>query len=293
MIFKKFPSIENSYREKTISEIRKFGFHLYDWVVLNKVHGANFSIWYDGKELKCAKRTGFITDPNEKFYGYKDVVRDYEQRVKSTHLHFQNLLNSEVELVLCGEIFGGSYPHPDVKCDIPSIKVQKGVYYCPHNDFYLFDIMVNGRFISHDDVVKIGNEFGFICAKPLFEGNFEDCMDYDPVFQDPTYKVFGFPPIEDNESEGVVLKPNIPAFFPNGARCILKKKNPKFKEKTRKKKKVQKELPAHLKEKVENASQYITENRLRNVLSHGLEIGQKDFGKLIKAFLQDIIDKNF
>jgi len=291
MEFRKYPSIENTYRKKSITEIKKFGFDSYDWVVLNKVHGANFSIWCDGENVYCAKRNSFISDEKEKFYGYKDVVKDYKDRIIQATKDFQNLFNDNNIVVFCGEIFGGSYPHPELKHNMNAIKVQKGVYYCPHNEFYLFDIIVDRRFISYDGVESVAKRYGFIYAKSLFRGKFEECLKFDPVFEDPMYKVFGFPKIEDNMSEGIVLKPVVPCFFPNGSRCILKNKNPKFIEKTKRKKKVKIEVPPHIKEKIEFVSQYVTENRLRNVLSHGLNIGEKDFGVLMKAFVTDILDE--
>jgi Rnl2 family RNA ligase len=289
MSFKKYPSIENTYREKTIKEIKKFGFDLGVWVVTNKVHGANFSFWCDGENVLCAKRNGFLK-PDDNFYGFQEIASDYKDRVIKATLDIQSSLNDKVIVVFYGEIFGGSYPHPDVSSKVQGTKVQKGVYYCPMNDFYLFDITFNGRFMTFNAVEKIGKKYGFIYAESLFMGSFEDCLNFDPVFEDPLYKVYGFPKIENNMSEGIVLKPVIPAYFPNGSRCILKNKNPSFNEKTRKKKKVHKEIPVHLKEKIENISMYVTENRLKNVLSHSEKIGQKEFGKLMKFFVCDIIE---
>ena len=291
MGFRKYPSIENTYREKAIKDIKKFGFDLGTWVVTNKVHGANFSFWCDGENVICAKRTGFLK-PDDNFYEYQNILENYKDRVLKATKDIQKDLNDNVLVVFYGEIFGGSYPHPDVVVKTKmGVKVQKGVYYAPLNDFYLFDVTYNGRYMTHNAVEQIGKDYGFIYAEPLFTGTFEECLNFDPVFEDPIYKVYGFPKIEDNMSEGVVIKPVVPAFFPNGARCILKKKNPKFNEKTKKKKRVKKEIPAHLKEKIESVSVYVTENRLKNVLSHGEVIGQKDFGKLMKLFVTDILEE--
>jgi len=291
MGFRKYPSIENSYRDETIKEIKKFGYDLGTWVVTNKVHGANFSFWCNGEDVICAKRKSFL-EPDDNFYGYQSILASYKDRVLKVTKDIQRDLNDNIIVVLYGEIFGGSYPHPDVVVKTKmGVKVQKGVYYCPLNDFYLFDITFNGRFMTHDAVERIGKDYGFIYAEALFKGTFEECLNFNPVFEDPLYKVYGFPKIEGNMSEGVVIKPVVPAYFPNGARCILKKKNPDFAEKTRKKKKVRKDIPEHLKEKIENISVYVTENRLKNVLSHGDEIGQKEFGKLMKLFVNDILEE--
>ena len=59
--FTKFPSLENTYRQKEIDKIVMM--EIKDqWVVTEKVHGANFSFWVyknvETKEIdiKCAKR---------------------------------------------------------------------------------------------------------------------------------------------------------------------------------------------------------------------------------------------
>lgn len=79
--FTKFPSLENTYRQKEIDKIVMM--EIKDqWVVTEKVHGANFSFWVykdvDTKEIdiKCAKRSGWIEE-DEKFFNYKSVLEKY------------------------------------------------------------------------------------------------------------------------------------------------------------------------------------------------------------------------
>lgn len=44
-------------------------------------------------------------------------------------------------LYIYGELMGGVYPHKDLpRTDSATPPVQRGVYYCPHYDFYGFDI---------------------------------------------------------------------------------------------------------------------------------------------------------
>ena len=289
-LFRKYPSIDNSYRIKTINEIRKFGFDADDntWIVLNKIHGANFSLWCNGKEILPAKRSGFILG-SEKFSGYKGIVEKYKLDTYDMWEYFKEKLNYDVVLAIYGELFGGSYDHKDVTRNSQSTRVQKGVFYTPDNEFYVYEIMVDGRYISHTELEEICKNFGFIYAVPMFSGTFNECLEYNPVFEDPLHKEFNLPDIEDNKSEGYVMKPDIPMFFPIGSRAILKNKNPDFSEKTRSKKKIRIEQPEHIKERIASISQYVNKNRLRNVLSHGLNIGQKDFGVLMKEFTKDIV----
>ena len=86
--FTKFPSLENTYRQKEIDKIQSMTIKD-KWVVTEKVHGANFSFWMTEEHLsvegiglcsavviKCAKRSGWIED-DEKFFNYKPVLEKY------------------------------------------------------------------------------------------------------------------------------------------------------------------------------------------------------------------------
>ena len=127
-------------------------------------------------------------------------------------------------------------------------------------------------------------------------------MKYPNDFKDETYKIFNLPEITEGPTykgtdkiigtitEGVVIKPVIPLFFGNGSRVILKNKNEFFSESTKKKKTPRKpfEWSKEGAKLYSFLSTYITENRLKNVLSHGHTIGQKDFGKLMGLMSKDV-----
>jgi Rnl2 family RNA ligase len=134
-------------------------------------------------------------------------------------------------------------------------------------------------------------EAGFtIYAKALFTGTFDECLAYKNEYPTTISKLHGLPDLEDNICEGNVLKPMKAMCKPSGSRIILKNKNDRFKEKESSKKvKVKKEIPPELQEAINVAAGYITENRLRNVLSHIGEVSQKEFGKVIGAFSQDVL----
>lgn len=53
-------------------------------------------------------------------------------------------------LRIYGEIFGGSYPSKDVPAVKNASVVQRGIWYCPHNDFYAFG-MCSGVAVLEDD----------------------------------------------------------------------------------------------------------------------------------------------
>ncbi len=291
--FKKYPSIDNSYRSKTINQIIRQGFDKEEWIVLLKVHGANFSVWTDGKVIQPAKRTSFISE-DENFNSWDKVILPLKDNFIKIFEYMKIHGMVKDQAVFCGELAGGNYNHPDTKKYPQASKIQKGVDYAPFNFFFMFDIVCDDKFISHDDVINLGDYFGIIAAQGLLRGTFEECMQHSNEFPDPLHRLFGLPEVDDNVCEGIIIKPVVPRFFGNGSRVILKNKNDKFKENNgEKKNKVPREKH---KWGVSGAklysllSTYISENRLRNVLSHGLVITQKDFGKLMKEMNIDVWD---
>ena len=197
-------------------------------------------------------------------------------------------------------MFGGKYPHPDVKNFPAVLNIQKGVYYCPMHEFYGFDIYVTGaesrRYFSVNETNTFFEEGGILYAKTLFQGTLDECLAYPNDFPSHIAGWLGLPPIKENICEGVVIRPVEPTFLSNGSRLVLKSKNSKFAEK----KAVKKRQPAlfvaptyseALNNQLALTEAYVTENRLNNVIS---KIGQvsipKDTGKLIGLFSKDILE---
>ena len=46
-------------------------------------------------------------------------------------------------IIIYGELYGGHYKHPEIASLKEAIRIQKGIDYCPENDFYAFDIKLN------------------------------------------------------------------------------------------------------------------------------------------------------
>lgn len=276
MIFSKYNSIENSYRQKTVNIIKEY-YPGIEYIVQEKIHGANFSIWCDDNEIKYAKRGGWI---DNNFYSYKSAVRDIDIDI----VYVRRILNCK-EFVLWGELCGGDYP--GLKSD--DTKVQKGIYYHPDNIFVCFDISIDGQLIEVDRAEEICNDFDILFTPTLFRGTLDECLEFNIERNSDIPDMFGLPKIEENLIEGVVIKPNSPCFLPNNSRVVLKKKNEKFSEKVSKPKE-----KASLSQDVLNllaeVSDYITENRLNNVLSKVGQVTQKDFGKVNGLFAKDVIE---
>ena len=133
-----------------------------------------------------------------------------------------------------GELFGGSYPHPDVQRVGRLTMIQKGVYYAPDHEFYGFDIYVftndGGYYLSVDQAEGLFESEGFFYAKPLFKGTLDECLAYPNEFQSRIAEWLGYPPIEDNICEGIVIRPVTPHYLRTGSRALIKSKNARFAE---------------------------------------------------------------
>lgn len=199
-----------------------------------------------------------------------------------------------------GEMFGGRYPHDDVKVSHKLSLIQKGVCYTPEHEFYGFDIYIfedeNNRFLPVDEVNELFETEGFFYAKTLFKGTLAECLKYPNAFESKIAEWLGLPTIEDNICEGVVIRPVVPMYLRDGSRVLIKNKNERFSEK--KSIKTRNKLFAEpvpyseaLKALLQEAEVYVTENRLANVVSHIGEVHfPKDFGKVMGLFSKDVLD---
>lgn len=61
--FEKFDSIENSYNLSVMNMFEQVvGRKPIKWVIMEKIHGANFQVYYDVNGIHYGKRTGFLGD---------------------------------------------------------------------------------------------------------------------------------------------------------------------------------------------------------------------------------------
>jgi len=295
MIFKTYNSIENAYQMRVIDQIKLQGFGKEIFIVQEKVHGANFSFFTDGKEIKIAKRTSFI-EVDEKFYNAHQILERYRKNVIDAFQKVKTMHPDVETVVIYGELFGGGYKHTEVDPVKDAIKVQKGVEYSPYNEFYAFDIKLNGTtYLDIDVVNEIFEETGFFYAKILFQGTLEDALKFPNDFNSKIPAWLGLPEIENNICEGTIIKTLKTKYFGNGSRVILKNKNEKWTEKSkmvREDKSAQKE--SHFSENAKNIwdeiQKYATVNRLNNVVSKIGEFEPKMIGKIIGLFSKDILE---
>ena len=297
--FKKYSSIENSFNREFMERVMAEMPADLEYVVQEKVHGANTSFLCVGNEVKFAKRTSVLAE-GENFYEYAELLEAYKDRVLSLFSKVKAKFPEITHISVFGEMFGGRYPHDDVKVSHKLSLIQKGVCYTPEHEFYGFDIYLfedeNSRFLPVDEVNELFEAEGFFYAKTLFRGTLAECLKYPNAFESNIAKWLGLPAIEDNICEGVVIRPVVPMYLRNGSRVLIKNKNERFSEK--KSAKTRNKLFAEpvpyseaLKTLIPEADVYVTENRLTNVVSHIGEVHfPKDFGKVMGLFSKDVLD---
>lgn len=279
-----------------------------DWVVTEKVHGANFSFTMylldDQVQVIPGRRSGYIPEAEMvSFYNAREVVDKYRDSMVRLFRAVMESTPSIQCVVVYGEIYGGSYqdlPKPSKSTK----RVQREVDYCPHNDFYAFDIATsNTTRISHDSFTFMDyHSFTAVCgahnvpyAKALFVGKLEDALEWsrrtnaDLTTIPGTYH--GLPTIEGNIREGNVVRPVVPLRYHDNTMVCLKDKNDKFKETSTRKCSKDVSITGDVLRVKSEIVDYVTPQRLCNVVSH---YGEDDFtqqtiAKYIALLTQDIL----
>lgn len=270
MEFKKFSSLENTYRQNLIDKVQYEGKDGGLWIATEKLHGANFSFWCDGTEVKVASRTQFVDGT---FYNCQAVINRYQDKVMSLWTELCKG-DYDFELVIYGELFGGN--------------VQKEVQY-GEKDFRAFDLVLNGVVQSKTTQRSVCEGVGIPNVPFIKAGTFKECMELANTFKSlltPEGYEGG------NISEGLVIEPVEPAWFNNGSRIYFKNKTEGFSEKKREpKEKVVFELSDEDSALMNELLEYNTEQRVSNVLSKIGEVSHKDFGKILGLTIQDILEE--
>jgi Rnl2 family RNA ligase len=286
-----------------------------DWVVTEKIHGANFGIVTDGSEVRFAKRKEFL-QPDEDFFDYQSLKSQLAYQAKEIFKILQAEQNQLLKVFVYGELFGGEYPHPDVPA-VPHVQaVQTGIFYCPTIEYCAFDMAVermgNGLtrdYLDYDKALSLFQQVGMIGAEPLFIGKYENALAYSPEFDSTIPALLNLPKLPfRNPAEGIVIKPVklIYVETPKGkVRPVLKIKIPEFAEDRRfhqaTKWTSQKFSPLPTptqglsieEELSQEMLALVTETRLRNVISKIGRVSGSDGGRkqqLVQLLIQDILE---
>ncbi|MFW6046550.1 MAG: RNA ligase family protein [Candidatus Woesearchaeota archaeon] len=274
-MFKKYPSIENHYRQKFVDGFLSLYPELKNqwYIITEKRDGSNIClIFRPHKEdveniqidYKVASRNRILGD-DENFYGVRDVLPKYSELIKC----LQILANdSNVYINAYFELFGSG--------------IQNRINYGKEKYIELFDLRVlnddsdffmSPDFIHNDDVLSkytvpvLGTVRGI-----------DDALNFKPE---------GF---DEGKIEGMVIKPYYDVYTNKvGKIFYIKKKSPEFSEKENKEKKKEKpKFDKDVEELHRIFGQYITRNRVLSIFSkHGEIQDPKQIGEYIKLVLED------
>ena len=213
-----------------------------DWVVTEKVHGANFCFVTDGVSVRCAKRKRLLKQ-GESFFHYQSVLNRVQKQIQAAFFLVRERYSTIKWVMIYGELFGGGYPHPDVNAEANVQLVQTGVYYSPTIDFYAFDIAFDHHrddgtserhYLDYDQALQIFQKVKLFHAQPLFVGKWNEANHYPIGFDSTIPALLGLPPLpQANPAEGIVIKP-MKSFYIESKkgriRPIIKKKIAAFAE---------------------------------------------------------------
>jgi len=304
-MFTAYEKMSDSLRKMNLSVDDMKQLEKVDWCVTEKIHGANFSFIYEDETLKFAKRKEPLQWSDD-FFAFQLIVEKIEHKIWCLFESFRQEVPFD-KCTIYGELFGGAYPHKDVKNKSNLQAIQTGVYYTPDIEFCAFDIAIEYKteryYVDYKKAIQLFETHNLLHAKPLLIGKMQAALNYDITFNSTIPKQLNLPELADNLVEGVVVKPmqNIEVVTKKGSiRPILKIKNERFSEE-KKFHQAQKWsfLPKN-RSKSEDLSfllpdlrRYLTKNRLNNVIS---KIGQGTMENEVwrqtveTAYLQDIFD---
>lgn len=196
------------------------------YIVTEKVHGANFCIIAAGTEggladVSFAKRTAPIGRARdaEDFYSCRSsgLLAALERPAREV---FGTLAGTHAAAAvhIYGELFGGRYSHPEVP-PTPGVEpVQVGIWYAPDLRFMAFDVAVEApggarHFLDFAAARVLCEGCGLFFAVPLFEGPLGECVSFPIEFKTTIPGRLGLPPLPEgvdggeNLAEGVVVRP--------------------------------------------------------------------------------------
>ena len=276
--FKKFSSLENSYRDNFISKIREQGYESEEYIITEKLHGANygFTVIVENSlpTTLPSKRSGFIS-VDEKFYNHRPVYEKYAHKIEK--LATVLLENNDGVVTVYGELYGGN--------------IQGGMAYPLEQDFAGFDITVDGTPIDKRKAFSLMNEYEIPTVPVLgYADTLSEALGSNESFITKKLRDGFDAENPQDEAEGVVIEPVTPHYLPSGERVYIKKKTKRFLEKGKNKiEKPKVSLNEPLTKLLETSLEYINENRFNAVVSKEGEVNIKMIGKIAGLMTQDIV----
>lgn len=248
--FVKFPSITNHYQAKFIQKTLEFHPGLKDetYIVTEKLHGANLQVYFEpGKLYRVGSRNRFL-EPHSKFYNvWGALIRIGHVLSEGKHWAYRN----QKSLRLFGELYGGN--------------IQQDINYGPEQNIRFFAAMIDDQLIAPGTLLSLEiaslrqNFVPIIGLAMTWEGAMNCDIDRCSLLTPTDHE-------GPNLIEGVVIQPFRQVYtMPSGASLLIKKKNPEFL--ARKKKKSYTPMESAIVELHTDFLGYVTEARIDSIIS--------------------------
>jgi Rnl2 family RNA ligase len=224
--FLPYPKIVDTPADWGVDEAQRRRLDAAVWVATEKIHGANLCICTDGEHIAVAKRRAVLA-PSEPFFDYRSAIGPLVANVRAL---FRELDGAAWALIY-GELFGGSYPHPDVAAVEGVRPVQTGVHYCPDLRFAAFDLVTvdaagSAAFAPFAVARQRLEAAGIPVVPVLGTGTLAELLALPVEFPTRLPGRLGLPVLADNHAEGMVLRPRDLV----EPRPLLKRKREEFAE---------------------------------------------------------------
>lgn len=206
-MWSKYPSIENSYKEKFIeyckSMLLKPENHDITFYITEKIHGCNISFHFDKveQEMTIFSRNQRI---DEAAFGLDKVLKR-DNILQILHELIEQKYNTANEITFYGEYFGGFYnKESDGK------KVQN-IEYCSENKIMFFDIKVDDEFENFEKVIETFSQHPKLLI-PILKCNlsFNDALKYPNRYETIVPNILENKNKKDQECicEGNIIRPS-------------------------------------------------------------------------------------
>jgi len=223
---------------------------------LEKIHGTSAHITIDPQESVISYFTGDNYEHFKSLFNEKEIL---------------SRMGNKPRLTVYGEHYGG--------------KIQGQSHrYGTNKKFVAFDVQIGGHWLDVERAEKIVLDLGleFVhyteCAAMLESVDY--WRDYHSV---QSWRNGG---ITLQTREGIVIRPPIEMIMNNGERVIAKHKRPEFSET-----KTHREVNEHPEKQAsfDIAEEWVTQNRLLNILSHHHYDKIEDTPKIVIAMIEDVL----
>lgn len=298
--FSSYEKMPNTFKKIKLNEQDFAKLEKVDWVVTEKIHGANFSFVYENGLLKFAKRKEYLSWDDD-FFAFQGLVHKIENQILKVLEELSLDLEAE-KYIIYGELFGGKYPHPELENNPDLQAIQTGIYYSPDIEFCAFDIAIEDkegkRYLDYSTAIEYFEKQNLLYVEPLLIGKLNETLNFDTYINSQIPNKLGLPSLENNLIEGVVIKP-FSEIESLETRPILKIKNTEFEEEN---KFHEAEKWTHIPDLssdsvelsflLEELRKYVNHNRLESAISKigNLDLTNEDrIAEIKKEFLEDTI----